>query len=167
MALVLPSLLQKNKKSSSFHGQPAYQSSSTLQHSIPQVSFTQSQRFKEERAKIGGGPNPFSYFLPSQRMKRATSFGYGKKQIISSSFLKNAILNPAPNSYNPKNPIHMPKKGISFGKEVRTPRELWCEGPGPGQYNIGGKIKPKGGKILEKTISANRVKMLFYFKCNI
>ena len=155
MTHFLPSLIQK-KKSVSFHNQPAYQSSSSLQHSIPQVSFTQSQRFKEEREKASRGPNPLSYFLPSQRMQRATSFGYGKKQIISSSFLKNALLNPAPNYYHPKNPIHIPKQGISFGKEGRNSRELWREGPGPGEYNVGGRNKPKGGKILERTFT-NRV----------
>lgn len=156
MTFFLPTLIQK-KKSVSFHGQQAYQSSSSLQHSIPQVSFTQSQRFKEEREKEGG-PNPLSYFLPSQRTKRATSFGYGKKQIISSSFLRNALLIPAPNYYHPQNPIHIPKEGSSFGKEGRISRESWMEGPGPGEYNIRGIIKPKGGKILERTKDTSLVK---------
>lgn len=60
------------------------------------ISFGKATRFPKQKAS--NSINTF-LLLPSTLKERKCNFGYGKREIFSKFLLKNALINPAPNSY--------------------------------------------------------------------
>jgi hypothetical protein len=82
-----------------------FHSSSSLQHSVPTISFPKAKRFQDSNAShknSGHLEKDYIISLPSifdKSKKLGTSLGYGSKQPFPVSVLKNAESNPGPGNY--------------------------------------------------------------------
>ena len=97
-----------------------------------------------------GSPRPFSF-----KSKRLTSFGYGQKQCLPPTILRNARELPGANAYKIPSQFEALQR-VSFGlsREFfeknyipgRVPLSVAEDMPGPGHYSV--QRKPKGGFSL-------------------
>ncbi|CAD8137249.1 unnamed protein product [Paramecium octaurelia] len=121
-----------------FRGQfsePNQLSSSILQQTNPQLSFPRAERFQSNHAPQL--PSPKYLCLTDTKTKRATSFGFGNKQLRPLDLEKRDQLNPAPGTYDIK---QTSCRSCSFGMKLQTVRGF--DVPGPGSYDL---------KLLNKT----------------
>ncbi|CAD8104960.1 unnamed protein product [Paramecium sonneborni] len=128
----------KNKLYSIERGTSEYQSASSLRHSIPEVSFSQAQRFARESLNT----TEYNYNLPgSIGSGRKTSFGYGSKQISHGYVQRNAEQNPSPNAYflGNSNLFHKQNK-TNLPQDDRWKNSNTITLPGPASYETSNTI---------------------------
>ena len=108
---------------------------SPLNHSKSKYmySFSKAQRFPKIERSYGTG-NIF-YNLPSTRMKRSTSIGYGTKyDFTRDAKSKSSVFYDYKSDFDPKNP-NGPRFSFGLGREHMY-KSLDFSGPGPAKYNI-------------------------------
>ncbi|CAD8192708.1 unnamed protein product [Paramecium pentaurelia] len=128
----------KNKLYSIERGTSEYQSASSLRHSIPEVSFSQAQRFTKEYLNT----TEYNYNLPgSIGSGRKASFGYGSKQIAHAYVQRNAEQNPPPNAYFLGNPIFFRKENkTNLPQDERWKNQNVVTLPGPASYETSNPV---------------------------
>lgn len=152
-----------------FNPPSVYQSVSTLQKGVQVISFPKAVRTNlnpplsdDSSFSIFTRPSEISY-----KSKRSTSFGYGNKQFIPPSVLKNAKAFPASNNYKIPSQFDNLNKGKTFGVSRehfektslpgidQMPLGVAKELPGPGQYEMIVRRKP-GFTIVGKGNGFNK-----------
>lgn len=103
-------------------------------------SFGTADRFIKSR----NTKTPSLANLPSTLVKRATSFGYGKRWELINQKGKDA---PSPESYNLKTTFELEKRAASFGPKYDTFKSKISLEPGPGAYNPYSSIGNRGPKF--------------------
>lgn len=152
---------------SSFH------SASSLQHSVLSISFPKASRASPRNLFLDQIHS--NVYLPSQtnndyKSKRSTSFGFGQKQFLPPSVIKNARDIPASNNYNLPSLFQKLDRGKTFGLSRQCFEKTYVPGfdvlplgvakdlPGPGQYDIIFKRPKKNGfSIVGKGANFNKV----------
>ena len=146
-----------------------YQSVSSLQRSIQAISFTKASRsninplnYDDSSSSIFTS-SPFDY-----KNKRSTSFGYGQKQCIPPSILRNAKDLPGANTYKIPSQFDSLIKGKTFGMSRDCFEKTYLPGidqmpigvarelPGPGQYDIKNMKRNGGFSLVGKGNSFNK-----------
>ncbi|CAD8097401.1 unnamed protein product [Paramecium sonneborni] len=116
-------------------GTSMYQSSSSLRHSIPEVSFCKAQRFDKDSTL----KTEFNYTIPGTlgTSGRSTGFGYGNKYICPLYVERNAEQNPPPDAYfnqETKQPSKFRKTNWSQSDRFKISHTF--QGPSPNSYEV-------------------------------
>ena len=140
-------------------GPSKFQSSATLQNSVPSVSFPKAQRFIPYSLNAGAQNMSVDKSF-STLSQRGAMIGYGSKACYPSYTLKMARENPAPNNYVLRSDFDNRNKGRSFGLpfqvyakvklphiDILTPENASLI-PGPGHYNLKDEIGKNKQKAL-------------------
>lgn len=174
MSAKSPNPRKQNKKSQSTHSKPCppptqFVSASSLLHGVQTVSFTKASRLEplnspKETSSVIAGSRPISF-----KSKRSTSFGFGQKQALPPSILRNARDLPGANAYKIPSLFEGQKgKGRTFGMPRECFEKTYVPGvdqmplgvamelPGPGQYNVQRKLKG-GFSLVGKGKAFNKV----------
>jgi len=160
MSAKSPTFSKIHKKSQSTHSKPCppppiFNSASTFLYGIQSISFPKAPRLDLQVSSIQQSPcsiitSPLSF---SFKNKRSTSFGYGQKQCLPPTVLKNARDFPGANAYKIPSDFDILMKGKTFGMPrkcyektslpgiEKIPLGIAKELPGPGQYNLERKLK--------------------------
>ena len=154
--------LKKNREFLKGFGISDYHSSSTLQKSIPSISFSKTSRFfmndfHKPNNLITSPKEIFPLLLPKPNTTKGASFGFGNRILKPPHLQKKDLTHPAPNKYNTRENLINPLRGKSFGmpfkiyskvyfKHIKEPE---LDVPGPGYYNI---VRDKKRNKFEKDI---------------
>ena len=141
--------MRKNRQLLKGFGMSVFHSSSTMQQSVPSVTFPKASRFfsndQNNPLKMMTSPNELHKIL--HPITKATTgvgetCGFGNRVLIPSHLHKKDMLNPAPNKYEVIDNIKKTEKGKSFGMPFKAYSKVYLEyskqpevdNPGPGYY---------------------------------
>ena len=159
-------IMRKKRELSKGFGISQFHSASTMQNSVPAVTFSKASRFCSTEQKeyssikslktLTSPTELHKILLPSLKSTKGVTFGFGNRVLIPTHLSKKDLMNPAPNKYNVSENLNQPYRGKSFGVPFKAYSKVYLEYskqpeldvPGPGYYG-GEERKKRKNKLIK------------------